>query len=93
MHDAAVAVLGAYGGGWQAKLDIGMTRVAGRTVASHVSHAGPLRMQKVLWPEGPELAHLILLHPPSGLNYPAKKSPMRFSWKCAPAAVGDRTAP
>jgi urease accessory protein len=66
-RDTAAAVLGAYGGGWQASLDIGMTRVAGRTVASHVSHAGPLRMQKVLWPEGPELAHLILLHPPSGL--------------------------
>lgn len=63
----AAAVLGAYGGGWQASLDIGMTRVAGRTVASHVRHAGPLRVQKVLWPEGPDLAHLILLHPPSGL--------------------------
>ena len=65
--DAGAAALGAYGGGWQASLDIGITRVAGRSVATRVSHAGPLRMQKVLWPEGPELAHLILLHPPSGL--------------------------
>ncbi len=66
-QQSAAAVLAAYGGGWQASLDIAMTRVAGRTVASRVSHAGPLRVQKVLWPEGPELAHLILLHPPSGL--------------------------
>ncbi len=63
----AAAVLRAYGGGWQASLDIGMSRVSGRSVASQVRHSGPLRMQKVLWPEGPELAHLILLHPPAGL--------------------------
>lgn len=59
--------LGAYGGGWQARLTVGMTRVAGRCVATEVSHLGPLRVQKVLWPEGPDMAHLILLHPPSGL--------------------------
>ena len=64
---AARAALSAYGGGWRAHLSVGVERVAGRCVAARVSHVGPLRIQKVLWPEGPSLAHLILLHPPSGL--------------------------
>ena len=64
---AARAALSAYGGGWRASLSVGIERVAERCVAARVSHVGPLRIQKVLWPEGPSLAHLILLHPPSGL--------------------------
>jgi urease accessory protein len=59
--------LAAYGGGWDARLDVVLARRAGRTVATRVAHRGPLRLQKLLWPEGPELAHLILLHPPSGV--------------------------
>jgi urease accessory protein len=59
--------LAAYGGGWDARLDVALALRAGRTVATRVAHRGPLRLQKLLWPEGPKLAHLILLHPPSGV--------------------------
>lgn len=64
---AAAGVLDAYGGGWAARLEVELDRRAGRTVATRVAHSGPLRLQKLLWPEGPERAHLILLHPPSGV--------------------------
>ncbi len=65
--DPGVAELRAYGGGWDAELRVTVRRVNGRSVATDVSHRGPLRLQKTLWPEGADPAHLILLHPPSGL--------------------------
>lgn len=64
---AQADVLRPYGGGWQASLRVDLACIEGRSVATRVEHAGPLRIQKVLWPEGPSLAHLILLHPPGGL--------------------------
>ncbi|MGA0013554.1 MAG: urease accessory protein UreD [Burkholderiaceae bacterium] len=34
----------------------------------HKAHAvGPLQIQKILYPEGPSIAHVFLLHPPSGI--------------------------
>jgi urease accessory protein len=61
------AALGAYGGGWAARLHARVARHAGRSVLAMLDHRGPLRFQKALWPEGPEVAHLILLHPPGGI--------------------------
>ena len=61
------AALGAYGGGWAARLSARVARRAGRSVIGQLEHHGPLRLQKALWPEGPEVAHLILLHPPGGI--------------------------
>lgn len=60
-------VLAPYGGGWKARLSLEIALRDGRSVASRLAHDGPLRVQKLLWPEGPRLAHVILLHPPSGL--------------------------
>lgn len=53
---------------WQARLDLGFAR-ANRACTQLVlnRHEGPLRVQKLLYPEGAELAHALLLHPPGGL--------------------------
>jgi len=53
--------------GWHARLrlrfedDAGTTRLTGR------EHAGPLRVQKALYPEGPRACHVIVVHPPGGV--------------------------
>ena len=52
---------------WQAslRLEFALRREATRLMRS--SHNGPLYVQKPFYPEGPELAHVYLLHPPGGL--------------------------
>ena len=51
---------------WHASLALHFRSDAMRTtVASR--HHGPLRMQKPLYPEGPEHAHAVVLHPPGGI--------------------------
>lgn len=52
---------------WHARLSLVLAERAGRCVVKRCEHFGPLRIQKTLYPEGPELAHLLLLHPPSGI--------------------------
>ncbi len=61
------AALDAYGGGWHARLDVTVARTARGSMPVHVEHEGPLRLQKALWPEGPDPVHLMLLHPPGGI--------------------------
>ena len=54
-------------GQWQAKLGLQVAnRSAGaRLVSCHRN--GPLHIQKAFYPEGSDLAHLYVLHPPGGL--------------------------
>lgn len=52
---------------WTARLDLGYTRRGEHTLLSQRQHHGPLRVQKPLYPEGPQVCHTLLLHPPSGL--------------------------
>lgn len=54
-------------GKWHAQLDLKIAnRGAGARLVSYHRH-GPLHVQKAFYPEGPDLAHLYLLHPPGGL--------------------------
>jgi urease accessory protein len=53
--------------GWDASLRLAFERRERRTVLAHVRHEGPLRFQKPLYPEGDEVCHGIVLHPPAGI--------------------------
>lgn len=46
---------------------LGFARRAGRTALTTCAHRGPLRVQKALYPEGPEVCQAIILHPPGGI--------------------------
>ena len=53
--------------GWQASLDLKFTFEDGRTVLRDKRHAGPLVIQKTLYPEGNQTCHAIIVHPPGGI--------------------------
>jgi urease accessory protein len=63
----ALAPIDASARTWRARLELGLERRGAQTALVHRRHQGPLRVQKTLYPEGPELAHLILIHPPAGI--------------------------
>jgi urease accessory protein len=52
---------------WQASLALGFAKRGDASVLARREHRGPLRVQKALYPEGPQLCHAIVLHPPAGI--------------------------
>jgi urease accessory protein len=52
---------------WQARLRLDFAMDAGTTRLVRRAHAGPLRVQKALYPEGPRACQVILVHPPGGV--------------------------
>lgn len=54
------------GSGWRAHLELRALR-NGAATRLHSAHEGPLRLLKTLHPEGPGIAHAVLVHPPGGL--------------------------
>lgn len=54
------------GARWPARLHLQAVREGESTRVRH-AHGGPLRLLKALYPEGPGIAHAVLVHPPGGL--------------------------
>ena len=53
---------------WKAELStVFASQGQGSTVLRHRRSTGPMALQKVLYPEGPSVAHAFFLHPPSGI--------------------------
>ena len=53
--------------GWKAELALEYQRDADRTVLARRRHEGPLVVQKALYPEGGDVCHTIVVHPPGGI--------------------------
>lgn len=76
-------------GGWHARLDLAYAQRDERCVA-RFAHEGPLRVLQTLYPEGPGIAHNVLVHPPGGL---VGGDVVEISLRVAPAAHGLVTTP
>lgn len=52
---------------WYAQLELGFCFENSRTIMSHRKYHGPVRVQKMLWPERTGVCHAIIVHPPAGI--------------------------
>ncbi|MDG1938765.1 MAG: urease accessory protein UreD, partial [Pseudomonadales bacterium] len=52
---------------WNADIAIQLSHSKNGTRLSQCHHRGPLYIQKPFYPEGPDHAHVYLLHPPAGI--------------------------
>jgi urease accessory protein len=53
--------------GWQACLSLSYVRDGNRTLLAERRHAGPLVVQKSLYPEGDAVCQNVIIHPPGGI--------------------------
>jgi len=53
--------------GWEARLQLAYRVIDGATRIVTRRHVGPLVVQKPFYPEGPDVCHSVVLHPPGGV--------------------------
>lgn len=53
--------------GWEAYLNLRFANRFNKTLLTHRNHKGPLTVQRPFYPEGGEVCHVYLLHPPGGI--------------------------
>lgn len=53
--------------GWQAELALMFGAAGGKTVLATQRHVGPLLVQRPFYPEGDEICHVYIIHPPGGI--------------------------
>jgi urease accessory protein len=53
--------------GWHGRLELQYSRDAAGGTTAHDRHEGPLRVLQRLYPEGPQVCHHVLVHPPGGI--------------------------
>ena len=75
---------------WFAQLQLGFQGQAERTILKHRKHYGPVRVQKMLWPEKTGVCHAIIVHPPAGI---AGGDHLHFSMRASAQAHALVTTP
>ncbi|KIH85461.1 urease accessory protein UreD [Pseudomonas batumici] len=75
---------------WHAELELGYARFGDCTRPVTRRHLGPLRVQKHLYAEGPEVCQHIIVHPPGGI---AGGDRLAISARVEPAAWAQLTSP
>jgi urease accessory protein len=53
--------------GWDASLKLMFDHRSNQSTLARRQHRGPIVLQKILYPEGPDVAHGVIIHPPGGV--------------------------
>jgi urease accessory protein len=75
---------------WPAELALEFRRDGERTILAKRSSAGPLVVQKPLYPEGGDVCHAIVVHPPGGI---AGGDELALHVRCEPGSHAVLTTP
>ncbi len=75
---------------WFARLELDFVAAEKCTILKHRKHTGPVRVQKMLWPEKTGVCHAIIVHPPAGI---AGGDHLSFNMQASQAAHALVTTP